>query len=156
MGMYTEIRTNLILGPHTPPEVLECLQVMIDPNRESPEDWHETNDGFYESLEHEFFWAGRWPCLFTMGSAYFPTKPWAALTPILEVVEDSVDGIRRPDQVIGYRLTSCSNLKNYDNEIAKFADWIRRFCLPQKEPIVVEQYEENDYVTEYYQDGTFK
>lgn len=143
MGMYTEIQTNLILGKHTPPEVLERLRLMVRGEIDR-DDVKDAGKESFETLRHELFYCDRWDCLFTMGSAYFDASPNA-------VLGENPDGT--------WTLVSVANLKNYDNEIGKFADWVRPFCLPQEGPIVTAEFENDDWgdpFTYYYQDGRVK
>lgn len=129
MGMYTEIRTNLMV---TDPEVIKILKWLLN------KPW--ASQPTFELPSHEFFDCDRWTALLTGGSAYF--NDYAS-----EFVEIS-------DDPVVYHLRTCSNIKNYSQEIRKFADWIQPYCTPQVYPIVTEEYEETrDCLTRYYQDG---
>ncbi len=130
MGMYTEITTNLILKSDTPKEVINRLIQMIH-HPDGPEN--------LPAIDHPLFSCDRWGYLFSMGSAYFDTDPSASLTL-------KTGGT--------WALVSVANLKNYNGEIAKFADWIRPYCLPQEAAIVTSEYEETrGDLTCYYQNG---
>lgn len=129
MGMYTEICTNLMVQD---PEVVKILMWMVA---------HNFNEKVPEELpDHEFFRCDRWTILLKGGSAYFDDY-------LLELtcIEEE-HGV--------YHLKTISNIKNYSQEIKKFAEWIRPYCSPQMYPIVTEEYEETrDCLTRYYQDG---
>ena len=57
--------------------------------------------------DHEFFQCSRWPSVAVMGSAYFISRE-----PIFR------------DTGHSYELAIHSSMKNYEDEIQKFVDWI--------------------------------
>ena len=101
MGMYTELHLNVELRRDTPAEVLDVLRYML---REIPvEERPETPD-------HPFFETGRWFVLFTMDSYYFKA--------------DTHSTLRWDETAEAHFLGVRCNLKNYDQEIQHFIDWI--------------------------------
>lgn len=98
--MYTELALNVTLRPDTPAEVIAVLQYMAG-----------IGDEPAVKPGHEFFDASRWPVLFICGSAYFDNLQGR---PLME----------RDEYTGNWQLRSWANLKNYDGEIEKFADWI--------------------------------
>ena len=127
MGMYTEIRTNLIVNDL---DVVKILKWMLHHELESDPD--------FEVPSHQFFKCERWRNTLVGGSAYFDEY----LTEFDEIYYGR------------FHLKTVSNIKNYDGEIGKFADWIRPYCEPQPRPIVTEEYEgTRESLNCYYQDG---
>lgn len=123
MGMYTELYIACRIRGDVPIEVINILNHMFSVDAE-PE----------KLPEHDFFKCHRWGCLGTGSSYYF--------------VPESVSCFRRDSINSGYTLISRSDLKNYDDEIAKFIDWIKPYI--EGEPydhIGHYRYEENDKPT---------
>lgn len=97
MGMYTELILKCIIKSDTPREVNQILDFLF--NRDCKQD--------VENLAiptHPFFNCGRWRFIGSCSSYYH--IPWASS----RYSED-------------YLFTR-SDLKNYDDEIAKFIDWL--------------------------------
>lgn len=103
MGMYTAFHFASELKKDTPKEVIEILKFMDRQKEECPK----------QLPEHNFFKCNRWGYLFTMSSYYFDAKTSHFFE--FDVITDS------------YFLTVTSNLKNYDNEIELFIDWIHPY-----------------------------
>lgn len=129
MGMYTELHFNAELRKDTPSEVIELLRWMARTGtdlKRRP-----------ETPEHPFFACPRWPVLFTMDSYYFDA--------------DTHSTLRYDDIAERYYLCVRSNLKNYDDEIEKFIDWIDLWLA--KEPgdfLGFYRYEETEHPTLIY------
>lgn len=105
MGMYTQFHFGSDLKKETPKEVTDLLQAM--------------SDGIAYELDekqlpnHDFFKCSRWAYLFTMGSEYFDYETACHFG---------------KNELFGtYNLSVTSNLKNYDNEIDLFVDWIHPY-----------------------------
>lgn len=96
MGMYTEIFVNVDFKKGAPSEVIETCKAICN--------------GDYESsyLEGK---PGRWSILFGNGSYYTP------LTRVANLTFDNIGG--------HWSLLGKGDIKNYDNEIQKFFDFIR-------------------------------
>ncbi len=103
MGMYTEIVVGCQLKIDTPKEVIEVLKYMIDHTEEKP-----------YLPKHKFFKCSRWHMVASCGSYYFG-------------VHDSHSLILYDDISKAYNLSIRANLKNYDNEITLFIDWLRPY-----------------------------
>ena len=113
MGMYTEIYVNVDLKEDVPHEVLDVLAAMCG--------------GDDESVLNEY--PHRWAYLFRDGSYYTPRTSCAKL---------SYDSIGR-----AYSLLGKSDIKNYDNEIEKFFDWLMPYVdASEGEFIGYKRYEE--------------
>lgn len=107
MGMYTELVFAARLRPKLPKKVLAILEFMVSKDS----DWKEPPE---DIPVHPFFQTERWTRLFRCGSYYFGIhKPHA----ILEWDDISTS----------YSLSTRSSLKNYEDEIGKFLDWIRPY-----------------------------
>lgn len=106
MGMYTEFVFAIELKKETPKDVINVLKYMTEEEL--------TEDIKIESLpKHSFFDTRRWEGLFISDSDCFDgiTNTILKFDPLTE----------------SYCLTVRSNLKNYDNEIDKFIDWIKPY-----------------------------
>lgn len=86
MGMYTEIKVDVVLKKDLPTNVVYALQVMTSEDGDYCDDLLPT---------HELFETTRWSIL---------------------LQENSFNGVE---------LRSETELKNYDNEIELFFDWIK-------------------------------
>ncbi|HBG8471541.1 hypothetical protein KGF51_09825 [Clostridioides sp. ZZV14-6045] len=106
MGQYTEFVFAVKLKRDTPKNVIEILKFL-------KEDTDEEEYDVPELPKHDFFNCDRWSMLFLSDSAYFD----GITNSILEF-----DNITE-----SYFLTVRSNLKNYDNEIVKFLNWIKPY-----------------------------
>lgn len=101
MGMYTELHYNVELRKDVPAEVIATLNYMLD--KDSPE----------AKCDHPLFMTRRWPVMLRMDSYSFNADTHSTL---------------RFDEIAGqYILCIRCNLKNYDNEIEKFVDWINPY-----------------------------
>lgn len=126
MGMYTEIHFNSELKPNLPQNVVDVLQYMIDQNKNEP-----------ALPDHEFFKCERWTILFTCDSYYFDADTYSTL--------------RFDDISNAYYLCVRANLKNYDNEIQKFIDWIMPYLAKYEgEFLGFYRYEESEQPTLIY------
>ena len=99
MGMYTELHFNAELRRDTPPEVLEVLRFMLGEVEAQP-----------QLPDHALFSAPRWRMVFRCDSYYFDA--------------DTHSTLRFDDISCSHYLCIRANLKNYDDEIDKFVDWI--------------------------------
>lgn len=100
MGMYTELHFNAELENATD-DVIEVLSYMLDNNLPKPE----------KLPGHALFKTQRWSYMLRCDSYYFAA--------------DTCSTIRKERDTI-YLCIRC-NLKNYDNEIQKFCDWINPY-----------------------------
>lgn len=122
MGMYTELRINCRLRRDVPAEVIRNLRLLADGE----------GRGNASLPDHPFFSLPRWTSVMRAGSAYFDDHPSAAL-------------VKWNGQ---WRLLSVANLKNYDNEIAQFIDWLSPFVdAAPGETWAEHRYEEDDVAT---------
>lgn len=124
MGMYTEIVISTRIK--NIPEVVEVLKYMAGITETQP-----------KLPDHPLFKTPRWTCLFKMSSYYF--------TPRATVLFEW-------DDIGGYWcLISRSDLKNYDQEIEQFFDWIKSFVdHAYGEMIGYSRYEETREPTIWY------
>ena len=104
MGMYTELHFNVELKEDTPEEIMEVLRYMVC-------------DGVPPSTipQHELFETSRWAFMLRCGSFYFAAETHSTL--------------RYDDISKSYYLCVRCNLKNYDEEIQKFIDFIDPFVV---------------------------
>jgi hypothetical protein len=107
MGMYTEFHFNVQLLSKVPNEVVDLLKFMVS-----------TEETKYESRlknlpSHPLFYTDRWVRMLLSDSYYFSADTHSTLR---------FDGITN-----GYYLCIRCNLKNYNNEIEKFVDWIDNY-----------------------------
>lgn len=107
MGMYTELHYNVELNTEEGvDDVIRTLRYMTQ-----DEEYPVAEDWILRTQSHELFHTNtRWQHMLRMDSYYFPHKPAS------RVYEDQ-----------GWYLNVRCNLKNYDNEIEKFVDWIDPF-----------------------------
>lgn len=113
MGMYTEIYVNVDLKEDTPHKVLDVLAAMCRGDEEGVLKDHPR----------------RWASLFRDGSYYTPRTSCAKL---------SYDNIKQ-----AYSLLGKGDIKNYDNEIEKFFEYIMPYVDASKgEFIGYKRYEE--------------
>ncbi len=100
MGMYTEFHFNVELKKDIPQEVINILNFMLNKKEAlSP-----------QLPDHPLFQTHRWRVMLRCDSYYFPA--------------DTHSTLRFDDIGKSYYLCIRCNLKNYDNEIEKFIDWI--------------------------------
>lgn len=100
MGMYTELYISFGIKKDTPNDVVEVLRALFD---------HKWQSNLPHLPNHEFFECPRWRMIGSCSSFYF--VPFA--TSAMHVEYDG--------RVF---ITSRSDLKNYDNEIQKFINWV--------------------------------
>jgi hypothetical protein len=100
MGMYTELIFGAELKKETPSEVIEALKYMLGETEEKPNNFPLPD--------------GRCEWLFTGGSYYF-----AVNNAVCKMWLDDIDG--------QYHISTRSNIKNYENEIETFLEWILPF-----------------------------
>lgn len=111
MGMYTEFHFNSALKEDVPDSVIELLWAMLG------ERVSKTVLDKYKPT-HPLFKTDRWWSMLRSDSYYFHADTHSTL---------------RYDKIANqYFLCIRCNLKNYDNEIAKFLDWIMPYI--DKEP----------------------
>jgi hypothetical protein len=127
MGMYTEIIFGAALRKDTPKNIIEIIQKMI--NKE---------DTSKLVLDHPFFRSERPWLLISAGSYYFPG-----------IVEPQ---FRFDDIAEQWYLHFRTNIKNYDDEIEKFLDWIKPYIYQgsgSKNFYAIVIYEEDEIPTIY-------
>lgn len=105
MGMYTQLHLGVTLSKETPTEIINLLRFML----------HETDDEKYTQPlpNHELFKHNRWVYMLTCDSYYFNYK-----TTHLFKFDDI-------GQHWWFNVTT--NLKNYEDEIGLFLDWINQY-----------------------------
>lgn len=104
MSMYTEIKVECDVRAEG--DALTALQIMFSHGDEESVDLK----ALAFNLHHRLFHCDRWTCIGNMSSAYFDAPSESSL-------ESLGDGV--------WRIRSISNLKNYDEEISHFFDWLR-------------------------------
>ncbi|RPJ98091.1 hypothetical protein EH11_04171 [Bacillus subtilis] len=110
MGMYTELVCAFALIEETPNCIIETLEFMSGQRDEHPS----------ELPEHQLFLEGsRWAWMLQSDSYYFDGKTHS------EIVRDTLEG--------RYYATIRCNLKNYNNEIENFIEWISPFIYKRDE-----------------------
>jgi hypothetical protein len=102
MGTYTEFHFNVRLCEDTPKRIINLLKDMIYGDREYKE---------IKTPSHPLFTnSQRWYGMLTCDSYYFAA--------------DTISTLRFDDLAKQYFLCIRCNLKNYDDEIENFIDWI--------------------------------
>lgn len=132
MGMYTEIKVDCIVRP-VDQVSLDALRIMFDWPGDL--DVHAGDVPAGDILpDAPLFRCARWHSIGRCGSAYFDAEPSSKM-------EDLGDGT--------WRITSISNLKNYDDEIGKFFDWLRPMVVGTAGQVIGHQwYEQERHPTE--------
>ena len=134
MGMYTEIKVDCIVRP-VDQVSLDALRIMFDwpgPGSRSPR--QRSIASSFSLPDAPLFRCARWHSIGRCGSAYFDAEPSSKM-------EDLGDGT--------WRITSISNLKNYDDEIGKFFDWLRPMVVGTAGQVIGHQwYEQERHPTE--------
>jgi hypothetical protein len=101
MGMYTELVCAFELKENTPNQIINTLEYMT---------------GQLDEIEnipsHELFKCERWRFMLQSDSYYFDGDTHSTI---------------RKDLFGSWYVTIRCNLKNYDNEIEKFIDWIKPY-----------------------------
>lgn len=124
MGMYTEISFRANLIKEVPEQVTDVLKIIIYGAEDLPK------DGL---PDHELFACDRWEALGHHGSYYFPNAGQSELSLPLYHWETPVAALH-------------GNLKNYDQEIEKFFDWIDPYVENSKGTFLgYSLYEEHQY-----------
>ena len=98
--MYTELIFGAELKKETPNEVIEALKYMLGEIQEKPK--------YFPLLD------GRCEGLFQGSSYYF-----AINKPVKKMWLDDIDNC--------YHISTRSNIKNYENEIETFLEWIKPY-----------------------------
>lgn len=128
MGMYTELIFSAGFIKDLPDEVVDTLKYMIS-GEDRPE----------HLPSHEFFDSGAVTWLLRGRSYYFA---------------DTIDPRLRFDKIgKNWILSSRSNIKNYDNEIELFLDWIKPYIAEGsglREFYAIVCHEEQEIPTIYY------
>lgn len=126
MGMYTEFYINTEIKKTAPKIVFDVLNYLFNQNELISE----------ENLpDHPFFKTCRWKFIGKGSSFYHIPFPLSKL--------EKIEGV--------YYLTSRSDLKNYDNEIEKFLDWIMPYIDTTDDFFIgYSRYEEDEKPTLYY------
>ena len=128
MGMYTELHFNAELLPETPAHIIETLEYMLDNSKPT-----------HTNLDHDLFSTSRWSYMLTCDSDYFNA--------------DTHSTLRFDDISDSYFLCIRCNLKNYDQEIAKFLNWIMPFVDAEVGDFLgFYRYEESNEPTLIYKD----
>ena len=125
--MYTEVSLSVVFKKETPQQVIEILNWMC-------------GKGEYNSEfpDHPIFKLDRTKFMLRRSSYYFPQT----IQPMFEFDE-------------GWRLTARSNIKNYQNEIELFLNWIKPYIKSGSgsgDLCAVVIYEEQFEPTLYYLD----
>jgi hypothetical protein len=103
MGMYTELVCAFELKKDAPPEVVPLLEAVCGKREEVPT----------ALPAHPFFKAPRWMSVGCCDSYYFPG--------------DTHSAVRHDTIAEATFVTIRANLKNYDNEIKLFLDWVATY-----------------------------
>ena len=156
MGMYTEFIFGCTLSEHTPKICVDALDTVINgdkhPKYEEPKDWREQeyNKHFIERTTpeeeiREFIER------YNLGKLFYCTSYYFGAPPVRRFYYDYIDN--------GYHISTRSNLKNYDNEIEKFLEYIKPYVeqgsgYPHQIYAYV-QYEEAEFPTIYAMDGVY-
>lgn len=128
MGMYTELIFGATLKKDTPNEVIEALKYMIGETKEKPVNFPLPD--------------GRCEWLFQGGSYYF-------------AINNSVTKMWLDDIDKQWHISTRSNIKNYENEIETFLEWIKPYIdggSGIRDLYAITIYEEQDTPTLYYLD----
>lgn len=104
MGMYTELVMACELPETTPPNIIETIRFMLG-DKDSPPEPIE---------DHPLFQTKRWESMLVSSSYYF-------------INSHGQSSLQYDDISKSYILTVWCNLKNYDDEIAKFLAWINKY-----------------------------
>lgn len=129
MGMYTELIFGAELKKDTPKEVIDVLKYMI-----------KDTDIIVPTPKHKFFSCARWRILFTCTSYYFG-------------VSDSFNKLWFDKISDTWKISTRSNIKNYDGDIQEFLDWIKPYInrgSGDREFYTIVCYEEQEEPTIYY------
>ena len=128
MGMYTELIFGAKLKKDTPKDIIESLKYIIGYREEKPKN--------FTLPEGRCEWLLR-------GESYY----FAISNPVCEMWLDSICN--------QYRISTRSNIKNYENEIETFLEWIKPYISGGsgcRDMYAIVIYEESDEPTIYYLD----
>lgn len=125
MGMYTELNIGVNLKGDTPENIVEILKYMLG------------DIDTVKTTDHRLFETKRWHMMLVCDSYYFDGRT------------DS--SIKWNDISEEYELNVRCNLKNYDDEIALFLDFIRPYLVTEGF-LGYTRYEEYDDPTLIYND----
>ena len=126
MGMYTELIFGAELKKETPNEVIEALKYMLGETQEKPNNFPLPD--------------GRCEWLFQGSSYYF-----AISNPTNKMWLDDIDKC--------WHISTRSNIKNYENEIETFLEWIKPFIgggSGNREMYAITIYEDSEEPNIYY------
>lgn len=126
MGMYTALVLDARLKDDTPPLVTNTLRYMIDESPRYP----------ITPPDHELFGDTRWSWMLRGTSAYFPLERKPSLAAPFYY--------SRGNQGLPVLLSVGFSIKNYDNEIAFFLNWLTPYI---DEAIGWTMYEEDEMPT---------
>jgi hypothetical protein len=128
MGMYTELILGASLKKDTPDSVINTLKYMAGEIDEEPE-------GFPFKDQ-----SARFTSLLNHGSYYF-----AVNNPVVKIWQDEISR--------NWRISSRSNIKNYDDEIETFLAWLKPYIEAgsgSKDMYAVVIFETQDIPAIYY------
>lgn len=133
MSMYTTFNVSLKLRPDTPMDVMDIVKHMLHVDGLCSDPCPNKN-----RCPDAFSGCSRWEHMLS----WYPAKD--------RTFSSTLAGYQVG--VVG------SSIKNYDNEVEKFARWIAPFCLAQNEPIIeITDVEGKDgYCWQAFADGTFR
>jgi hypothetical protein len=126
MGMYTELIFGASLKKDTPEIVIDSLKYMVGEIKEKPENFPLPE--------------GRCEWLFRGSSYYFGVNQ-----PVLKMWFDDISK--------NWIISTRSNIKNYNNEIETFLDWIEpyiKYGSGNKSMYAIVTYEEDEEPSIYY------
>jgi hypothetical protein len=126
MGMYTELVFGAKLKQETPEQVINALKYMIGDLKDKPKDFPLPDDSF------------EW--IFNISSSYFG-------------VNEPVKKMWFDDILKAWRINTRSNIKNYENEIETFLEWIKPYIergSGERNMYAIVIYEEASEPTIYY------
>ena len=126
MGMYTELNIGVSLRSDTPLDVISIIEYMLDIDNMKMCD---------VPFDHPLFSTERWSFMLLTGSYYFDGRTDSSM------VRDDIDN--------EYKLNVRCNLKNYDDEIDLFLDFIRPYLVTSGF-LGYKRYEEDDDPTLIY------
>lgn len=127
MGMYTEFHFNVELIENVPQEIIDILNYMLNKGTQEP----------LPEPDHPLFKTSRWRRMLRSDSYYFAA--------------DTHSTLRYDDIGHSYYLCIRCNLKNYDNIIEKFIDWIMPYLYQYPEDFLgFSRYENTEQPTLIY------
>jgi len=116
MGMYTELKINVVLKENTPPCVIEFLNNIINRQHLDGENVLTTSRNLFPHFNHEFFECDRWELLLISTKGGYTEGRYFT----------KLEG--------KYVLKLHTEFKNYDNEIDKFIHWMSSFVEYKRRP----------------------